>query len=190
MSENIMSRKRWVPWSYKLDETTVTAELKRMDALEAADFKSNLAEAFAAVHDLFNLRLEMATNSENTSTEVQMGYVARIQKVDSAFFKALDRATVTKALTECVRDVRGFEVEGETVSGVSFLSDPELLRAVLIELRRLTELSATEGKASSSPSTSDSVASEPPSTASPAPSTEPEDSTLPSTVQETQPATA
>jgi hypothetical protein len=197
MTENVLSRRRWVPWSCEVGDATLTCELKRMNALEAADFKGNLAAAFGTVRDSTNIQLELFalrlqgpgdTAESKALFEQAAGHlIFRLEKVYAAFFQALDRQLVERVFSTCIRNVTGLVMDDESiVTGAQLLdvADEELLRGVLMQLRLLTELSATEGKASSSPSTSGSEASEPPSTVFPAPSIEPEASTAPSTVPE------
>jgi len=204
MTENVLSRRRWVPWTCDIgDRATLTCELKRMNALEAADFKSNLAGAFAAIRDFTQVAVEMAalekaragaTPEQGVAHEQAAGQlVFRIEKAQAAFFQALDPVVMERLFATCVRNVGGLVMDDEPITtGPQLLqvADEDLLRGILMRLRNLTELSAMEGKASSSPSTSGSEASEPPSTDSPAPSIEPEGSTAPSTVPETLAETA
>lgn len=187
MSENVMSRTRWVPWSYSMGEATLTCELKRQNALEGAAFKSNLADAFAVIRDFITVQLEAAmlgrpatgaTSDEVAAhNEKASGLYARAMKEEARFFAALNPVLVRQVFTDCVRNVAGLEIDFLPITTGAALceaADQALLQAVLLELRRLTDLSAKEAKSSGSPSTSDSGVSEPPSTDSPAPSTEPE----------------
>lgn len=101
-------------------------------------------------------------------------------------FSKLDAELIGDVFEHKVRDVQGVETEdGPVTTGKELLelADQTILMWVLTSLVNANQLSDQEGKASGSPSTSNTEAT--PSSISPAANTVPGDGATPSTVMET-----
>lgn len=139
--------------TFKWQGGEFSARLKRPRFDESAALKEVLAGAYAAVGALHDLS---ASDAAKTSPAEQAGLVRQI-------FEALKPELVAKVFRECVSDVQGVQEaqdeDGEPVAvttgeGLLELADEGLVVGILTRLQGLTMLSAREGKASASPSTS------------------------------------
>ncbi len=149
----ILTIKRTSRETFKWQGGEFSARLKRPRFDESAALKEVLAGAYAAVGALHDLS---ASDAAKTSPAEQAGLVRQI-------FEALKPELVAKVFRECVSDVQGVQEaqddDGEPVAvttgeGLLELADEGLVVGILTRLQGLTMLSAREGKASASPSTS------------------------------------
>lgn len=145
----ILTVKRFKRVSFDLRGKTITFRLKRPRFIELGEISELVAGAIAAAADLRSGDLDVL------SAEVVQEKVRRL-------YRMLDPKGVERAFNAFVDDVKGLSLEGEegeyrtAASGADLLdaANEQLVVFVLMELHHLAQLSADEGKASASPSTS------------------------------------
>jgi hypothetical protein len=175
----ILSLKKWFPVTYEQEgeDFAIGMELKRLRYDEANRLLVVTSAAFGALAVAHSEKplAEGEARPEKSFAE-KIGELQANAKSAELFYQALKPETLEWIWSDCVRNVTGVEDEdGPVTTGtrLAAFADQRLVMWLLGKLQREAGLSATEGKASSSPSTSGSEGTKPSaeSGACPAPST-------------------
>ncbi len=139
----MLKAKRWLPVTYQVGDSgeAITMEIRRLRYPESSPFNLSLAKAWAAFG--------------NTTKESSRADQALAQQ---RFYESLPLDKVEEAFRDWVRNVGGIEDDdGEITTGERLyeVADENLVLFVLSAIRANSTLSAEEGKASASPSTSE-----------------------------------
>jgi len=139
----MLKAKRWLPVTYRVGDTgeAITMEIRRLKYPESSPFNLALAKAWAAFGD---------TSKESTRAEQALA--------QQRFYESLPLDRVEEAFRSWVRNVGGIEGDdGPITTGEQLyeIADENLVLFVLSSIRAHSTLSAEEGKASASPSTSE-----------------------------------
>lgn len=176
----ILNTLRWFPEAYRLsddpDGYVITMQLKRLRYHEANRLMVVNMKAFGAL----NSGEPPPSEDQQLSIAEKMLAVSRQAEAAERFCEAIPTDFMTWVWRDCVRSVGGIaDEDGPVTTGerLAELADQRMVLWLLIRLQSHAALTSHEGKASSSPSTSDSEGQTPNggNGASPATSTRPVD---------------
>jgi len=146
-SHSILDLKRWIQITYEVGQiegegaAEISMEMKRLRRHEARPLQKLLTKIFG--------KLDEARNSDLSAT-AQAEMLAEV-------YDLMPEDELRKWFGECVRNVAGFRIDGvaiETGEGLFQEADDALVLFALMNLFRLSKLSAVQGNASASASTS------------------------------------
>jgi hypothetical protein len=142
-SHSTLDLKRWIPITYKVGDgaAEISMEMKRLRRHEARPLQKLLTKIFG--------KLDEVRNSDLSAT-AQAEMLAEV-------YDLMPEDELRKWFGECVRNVEGFRIDSvaiETGEGLFQEADDALVLFALMNLFRLSKLSAVQGNASASLSTS------------------------------------
>ena len=187
MAAKILSLKTWTPCTYEVRngdevEGVIGYEVKRLRQDEAVEFAAATVRAFGVLD-----RAREALGPEGTlpddATDAQKSHAMLLMsEATRDFFRELTPELITNAFEHMIRNVSGVELDGEPITTGARLrevADDRFVVAAIVNIRAASNLTAAEGKASGSPSTSGST-----------PLPNGSDSAAPSTVKEGGPTSS
>lgn len=142
MTGSVLDLKRWVPIKYTVGEgVEISMEMKRLRRHEARPLQKILTKVFVKLDEVQNSNLSAAAQSDMLNE----------------IYELMPEDDLKRWFGECVRNVEGFRIDSvaiETGEGLFQEADDQLVLFTLMNLFRLSKLSAVQGNASASASTS------------------------------------